>query len=106
LETSVRLVRRLAAIAFANVVGWSRLVERDDVAAATAWKAVQVELIKPHMPAFGGRLIEVAGDAVLVEFSSAVEAVRWAMTCRHMTRDRARWSSCWLISGSFLLIGA
>lgn len=88
METSVRLVRRLAAIAFADVVGWSRLVERDDVAAATAWKAVQVELIKPHMPAFGGRLIEVAGDAVLVEFSSAVEAVRWAIDLQQRLADR------------------
>jgi len=88
LETSVRIVRRLAAIAFADVVGWSRLVERDDVAAATAWKAVQVELIEPHMPAFGGRLIEVAGDAVLVEFSSAVEAVRWAIDLQQRLADR------------------
>jgi TolB-like protein/class 3 adenylate cyclase/Tfp pilus assembly protein PilF len=78
----------LAAIAFADVVGWSRLVERDDVAAATAWKAVQVELIEPHMPAFGGRLIEVAGDAVLVEFSSAVEAVRWAIDLQQQLADR------------------
>jgi TolB-like protein/class 3 adenylate cyclase/Tfp pilus assembly protein PilF len=78
----------LAAIAFADVVGWSRLVERDDVAAATAWKAVQVELIEPHMPAFGGRLIEVAGDAVLVEFSSAVEAVRWAIDLQQRLADR------------------
>ena len=88
METSVRIVRRLAAIAFADVVGWSRLVERDDVAAATAWKAVQVELIEPHMPAFGGRLIEVAGDAVLVEFSSAVEAVRWAIDLQQRLADR------------------
>lgn len=88
MEAAVRIVRRLAAIAFADVVGWTHLVEQDDVAAATAWKAIQVELITPHMPAFGGRLIEVAGDAVLVEFSSAVEAVRWAIDLQQRLADR------------------
>lgn len=88
LKTAVQIVRRLAAIAFADVVGWTRLVERDDVGAATAWKAVQLELIEPHMPAFGGRVIEVAGDAVLVEFSSAVEAVRWAVDLQQRLADR------------------
>ena len=73
------MVRRLAAIAFADVVGWTRLVERDDAAAVSAWKSVQRELIEPNIKAFGGRLIEVAGYAVLVEFPSAVDAVRWAI---------------------------
>ena len=69
-------------------MGWTSLVEQNDVAAATAWKAVRVELIEPYMPAFGGRLIEVAGDAVLVEFSSAVEAVRWAIDLQQRLADR------------------
>jgi len=88
LETSVRMVRRLAAIAFADVVGWTRLVERDDAAAVSAWKAVQHELIEPNIKAFGGRLIEVAGDAVLVEFPSAVDAVRWAIDLLQRLEDR------------------
>jgi len=82
------MVRRLAAIAFADVVGWTRLIERDDAAAVSAWKAVQRELIEPNIKAFSGRLIEVAGDAVLVEFPSAVEAVRWAIDLLQRLEDR------------------
>jgi TolB-like protein len=82
------MVRRLAAIAFADVVGWTRLIERDDVAAVSAWKSVQRELIEPNIKAFSGRLIEVAGDAVLVEFPSAVEAVRWAIDLLQRLEDR------------------
>lgn len=78
-ESAVRIVRRLAAIGFADVVGWTRLIERDDVKAALAWKSIRTALIEPQMAAFGGRIIEVAGDAVLVEFGSAVDAVRWAI---------------------------
>jgi class 3 adenylate cyclase len=84
----MRMVRRLAAIAFADVVGWTRLIERDDAAAVSAWKAVQRELIEPNIKAFSGRLIEVAGDAVLVEFPSAVEAVRWAIDLLQRLEDR------------------
>jgi TolB-like protein/class 3 adenylate cyclase len=82
------MVRRLAAIAFADVVGWTRLIERDDAAAVSAWKSVQRELIEPNIKAFSGRLIEVAGDAVLVEFPSAVEAVRWAIDLLQRLEDR------------------
>ena len=88
MQGAVRVVRRLAAIAFADVVGWTRLVERDDAAAVSAWKAVQRELIEPNIQAFSGRLIEVAGDAVLVEFPSAVEAVRWAIDLLQRLDDR------------------
>jgi adenylate cyclase len=87
-QAAVRMIRRLAAIAFADVVGWTRLVERDDAAAVSAWKAVQRELIEPNIKAFGGRLIEVAGDAVLVEFPSAVDAVRWALDLLQRLEDR------------------
>ena len=33
---------------------------------------------QPHMERHGGRVAEMAGDAVLVEFASVVNAVRWA----------------------------
>lgn len=71
--------RRLAAIAFADVAGWSRLIEQNDVATLTAWKAVRGQLIEPKINEHSGRLLEIAGDAVLVEFPSAVAAVKWAL---------------------------
>jgi adenylate cyclase len=71
--------RRLAAIAFADVVDWSRLIERNDVETLRAWKALRAELIEPSIRTHRGRLLEIAGDSVLVEFPSAVAAVRWAL---------------------------
>jgi hypothetical protein len=39
--------RRLAAIAFADVAGWSRLIEKNDVDALRAWKALRADVIEP-----------------------------------------------------------
>ena len=76
---SPKVVRRLAAIAFADIAGWTTLVEADALGTGTAWKSIQRDLIQAHLPEFDGRLVEVAGDAVLIEFASAVDAVRWAV---------------------------
>ena len=70
--------RRLAAIAFADVAGYSRLMALDDVETVRRWKALRTEIMQPHMVRHGGRVAEIAGDALLVEFASVVNAVRWA----------------------------
>ena len=70
--------RRLAAIAFADVAGFSRLLGLRDVDTVMRWKALRTEIMEPHMARHGGRIAEIAGDAVLVEFPSVVNAVRWA----------------------------
>ena len=80
--------RRLAAIAFADVAGWSRLIEQNDAATLTAWKAIRSELIEPKIQENSGRLLEIAGDAVLVEFPSAVAAVKWALDLQKGLVDR------------------
>jgi len=74
-----QIKRRLAAVAFADVAGWSRLIEQNDVSTLLAWKALRTELIEPKVREHGGRLLEIAGDAVLLEFPSAVAAVTWAV---------------------------
>jgi TolB-like protein/class 3 adenylate cyclase/Tfp pilus assembly protein PilF len=76
---SATITRRLAAVAFADVVGWSRLVEKNDVDTLRAWKALRADVIEPRTREHGGRLLEIAGDAVLIEFPSAVAAVSWAV---------------------------
>jgi len=70
--------RRLAAIAFADVAGFSRLMSISDVDTVLRWRELRTEIIEPHMARQGGRVAEIAGDAVLVEFPSVVNAVRWA----------------------------
>jgi adenylate cyclase len=70
--------RRLAAIAFADVAGFSRLMALNDVETVRRWKALRTQVMEPHMIRHGGRLVDLAGDGMLVEFTSAVNAVRWA----------------------------
>ncbi len=70
--------RRLAAIAFADVAGFSRLIALQDVDTVLRWRTLRTEIMEPHMTRHGGRVAETAGDAVLVEFPSVVNAVRWA----------------------------
>ena len=79
MEQVAAITRRLAAIAFADVADWSSLVEKNDVHALRAWKALRAEVIEPKLVEHGGRVLEIAGDAVLVEFRSAVAAVTWAV---------------------------
>jgi adenylate cyclase len=79
MEQVAAITRRLAAVAFADVAGWSGLVEQNDVHTLRAWKALRAEIIEPKVVEHGGRVLEIAGDAVLVEFRSAVAAVTWAV---------------------------
>jgi adenylate cyclase len=73
-----RLERRLAAIFAADVAGYSRLMEQDEVGtlrALTAHREIMDRLIAQH----GGRIANTAGDSVLAEFPSAVDAVQCAV---------------------------
>jgi adenylate cyclase len=72
------ITRRLAAVAFADVAGFSRLMAVKDVETVLRWRTLRTEIMEPHMVRHGGRIAEIAGDAVLVEFPSVVNAVRWA----------------------------
>jgi len=81
------ITRRLAAVTFADVAGWSRLIEKSDVDTLRAWKAVRADVIEPQIDAHRGRLLEIAGDSVLVEFPSAFEAVNWAVDVQRGLRE-------------------
>jgi TolB-like protein/class 3 adenylate cyclase len=71
--------RRLVAIVFADVAGFTRLVAANDVETLRRWKALQTEIMLPYMARHGGRVVDTAGDGVFTEFVSAVSAVRWAI---------------------------
>lgn len=79
MSPTANVQRRLAAIAFADVAGWSRMTERDDAAATVAWKEVRNRVIRPNLPNFGGQIEAVPGDAVVIRFDSASQAVHWAV---------------------------
>jgi TolB-like protein len=71
-----RVQRRLAAILAADVVGYSRLMEADEAGTRARLRSLQSDLIEPQIAADGGRIVKTTGDGILVEFGSAVAAVR------------------------------
>ena len=71
--------RRLAAILAADMVGYSQLIERDEVGTVARLKADRDALIDPTIAAHGGRIVRLAGDGALVEFPSVVEATQCAI---------------------------
>ena len=74
-----RVERRLAAILAADVVGYSRMVAADEAGALAALRAARAELLDPSIDGHGGRIVKTTGDGMLVEFPSAVDALRCAM---------------------------
>ncbi|CAN5220835.1 adenylate/guanylate cyclase domain-containing protein [soil metagenome] len=75
--------RRLAAIAVADVVGYSRLMEADETGTLAALKQRRTAILEPVVRAHGGRVVKVMGDGVLIEFASAVNAVKAALDLQH-----------------------
>jgi adenylate cyclase len=71
--------RKLAAIAALDVVGFSRLMERDESGTLARLASHRHERLEPSIVRHGGRLVKLIGDGALVEFSSAVEALNAAI---------------------------
>ena len=79
--------RKIAAIFAADIAGYSRLVAEDEeetLRRLAAYRAVVDDFIVKA----GGRIFNMAGDAVLAEFPSAVEAVRCAIDIQESLRTR------------------
>ena len=74
-----RVQRRLAAILAADVVGYSRLMHRDEARTLAALKDRRSAILAPLVAQHQGRVVKVMGDGVLVEFASAVNAVQCAI---------------------------
>lgn len=70
------LRRRLTAVMLADVVGYSRLMNADEEGTHVRLAARVKDLIEPKVLEHRGRLIRSMGDGFLVEFDSAVDAVR------------------------------
>src|ERR1044072_876656 len=70
--------RRLVAILAADVVGYSRLMERDEASTMTGLKMRWGDVVEPLVASHQGRIFKRIGDGMLVEFGSAVAAVECA----------------------------
>ena len=88
--TGERVERRLAAVLAADVAGYSRLMGADEEGTLARLKAVRKALVDPTIAAHRGRIVKTTGDGMLVEFASAVDAVRSAVEVqRNMTEQNA-----------------
>jgi len=77
--TSERVERRLAAVLAGDVAAYSRLMGADEEGTLARLKAVRKALVDPTIAAHRGRIVKTTGDGMLVEFASAVDAVRGAV---------------------------
>ena len=71
--------RKLAAIVALDVVGYSRLMERDERGTLATLTEHRTERLEPTLARHGGRLIKLIGDGALVEFGSVVDALNAAI---------------------------
>jgi adenylate cyclase len=77
METT-RVDRRLAAVLAADVVGYSRLIERDEAGTLERLKTLRKGVVEPILARHAGRTVKLMGDGALVEFPSASAAVEAA----------------------------
>ena len=87
--TGERIVRRLAAIVAADVVGYSRLIGEDEAGTLARLAALRRDIVDQDIARHGGRLFKQIGDGFLVEFASAVQAVTCAIEIQKQVETRA-----------------
>ena len=80
--------RRLAAVLAADVAGYSRLMGDDGEGTLARLKAVRKDLVDPTIAKHRGRIVKTTGDGMLVEFASAVDAVRCAVEVQRRMVDQ------------------
>ena len=71
--------RRMSAILAADVAGYSRLMGRKEEDTLLRLKTHRNEIVDPSVAKHRGRIVKTTGDGVLVEFASALDAVRSAI---------------------------
>jgi adenylate cyclase len=83
-----RAQRQLSAILAADVAGYSRLVSLDEEGTLARLKALRQTLIDPTITEHRGRIVKAMGDGLLVQFVSAVDAVRCAVDIQRQMAEQ------------------
>jgi adenylate cyclase len=84
---SARDGRRLAAVAFMDIVGYSILMAQDEARTYANWMKILAEIVRPTSHQHRGRVVKSTGDGVLAEFPSAFDAVDWALDIQRSLRE-------------------
>lgn len=84
-----KVERRLTTIVAADVAGYSRMIAHDEEATLLALATHRSELIDPLLSEHGGRVANTAGDSLLIEFPSAVSAMRCVIAFQKGMVDRS-----------------
>jgi adenylate cyclase len=84
--SELRQDRRLVAVAFVDIVGYSVLMAEDESRTHDRWMRVLAEIIRPASHRHRGRIVKSTGDGVLSEFPSALDAVEWAREVQRLLR--------------------
>ena len=71
--------RKLIAVVYADMVGYSRLIGLDDAGTLERLRTLRSTLIDPTIAEHGGRIVNTGGDSLLMVFDSVDGAVRCAM---------------------------
>src|SRR5215468_2442632 len=79
--------RKIAAILAADIAGYSRLVAEDEEETLRRLESYR-SVFQDFVSRFSGRIFNIAGDAILAEFPSAVDAVRCAIDVQESLRTR------------------
>src|SRR4249920_1867727 len=82
-----RMERRLSAILAADIAGYSALMGTDEARTVRDLKGHQA-VVLPMVGEFAGRIIDTAGDGVLAEFPSVVNAVECAVAIQRKMIER------------------
>jgi class 3 adenylate cyclase/pimeloyl-ACP methyl ester carboxylesterase len=86
-DASTSLKRRLAAILAADIAGYSRLMGEDEAATVRDLKGHQAAVL-PMVGRYGGRIIDTAGDGILAEFPSVINATECAIEIQTVMASR------------------
>jgi adenylate cyclase len=71
--------RKLIAVVYADMVGYSRLIGLDDAGTFERLQELRRDLIDPAVERHGGTLVSTGGDSLLVRFDSIIPAMRFAI---------------------------
>jgi adenylate cyclase len=77
--------RKLIAVVYVDMVGYSRLIGLDDLGTLQRLRILRNEVINPAIERHGGRIVQTGGDPLLIMFDSIDGAVRCAVRVQQQT---------------------